>query len=172
MNPITGRGSRPRQAGAVLLFAALLATVVASPQAGFAAGSPKPKGSDESAFEEGRRLVERGSFARARNAFERANDEKPSDPDVLNMLAYTQRKTGKLDLAIDNYKRALKLRPDFPQAHEYLAEAYLQLALRQLKVLERYGESAEAERQALEEAIRAAAAGLPERHENRAEPTW
>ena len=72
-----------------------------------------------------------------------------NDPDILNMLAYTQRKTGELDRAIDNYKRALDLRPDFPQAREYLGEAYLQAALAQLKWLDDKGTGAERERDQL-----------------------
>jgi Tfp pilus assembly protein PilF len=61
------------------------------------------------------------------------------------MLAFTQRKLGDLDAAFANYAKALELRPDFPQAREYLAEAHLQAAMAQMKILRDSGKDAEAE---------------------------
>ena len=110
-------------------------------------------------YEKGVEHVESGNFTQARRLFERARTTRPNDPEVLNMLAYTQRKTGQLDRAIETYKRALSIKPDFPQAREYLAEAYLQATLRELKTLEGYGASAVKERAHVMEALRKAASG-------------
>jgi tetratricopeptide (TPR) repeat protein len=131
-----------------------------------AAGSPAP-GSEKSAkerpaeYDEGVELVEKGDFGKARRAFEQANRKSPRDADILNMLAYSQRKSGRLDRAIETYQQALKLRPRFPQAREYLAEAYLQAALRELDTLESYGSEADAERAQVIQTLQAAAADLP-----------
>jgi tetratricopeptide (TPR) repeat protein len=131
-----------------------------------AAGSDKPdnpaKSQARSAeYQEGVALVEAGEFEKARKAFEKAAHRRPRDPDVLNMLAYSQRKSGELDQAISNYKRALNIRPRFPQAREYLAEAYLQATLRELETLESYGKEAEPEHAQLVRALRSAVGDLP-----------
>lgn len=130
--------------------------------AALAAGSPDRSNAKDdappAAYEMGMKLVEQGDFEKARKAFETAQRKAPRDPDVLNMLAYSQRKTGQLDRAIATYQRALKQRPRFPQAREYLAEAYLQAALRELETLEGYGEEGAKERDQVIRALEAAAA--------------
>jgi tetratricopeptide (TPR) repeat protein len=104
--------------------------------------------------------VESEEYTEARKIFEQLAVESPKSADVLNMLAYTQRKTGAVDEALANYRRALELRPKFPQAREYLAEAYLQLALREAETLRTYGGSGEEQLQKLSAAMQAAAAQL------------
>lgn len=44
-----------------------------------------------------------------------------------NLVAYTSRKTGKVDDAFVAYEKCLGLNPDFEIAHEYRGEAYLQI---------------------------------------------
>ena len=44
-----------------------------------------------------------------------------------NLIAYTSRKTGKVDDAFVAYAKCLALNPDFEIAHEYRGEAYLQI---------------------------------------------
>ena len=83
--------------------------------------------------------VKKGDFTNARNFFEQAVRAKKDDPDALNMLAYTQRKTGRLQDAFVNYAKALELRPNFPQAREYLGEAHVQAALLELDALKAAG---------------------------------
>jgi tetratricopeptide (TPR) repeat protein len=123
-------------------------------------------------YDAGMALVESGDFSQARRAFERAAKKSPRDPEVLNMLAYSQRKSGQLDRAIETYKQALALRPQFAQAREYLGEAYLQAALRELQTLEGYGPEAEAERAQLAKALQEAAAGAPQAGEASAKRSW
>ena len=54
---------------------------------------------------------------------------------MLNMLAYVQRKLGQTDEALESYRKALKLRPQFPEAREYLGEVYIQASLEQIDIL-------------------------------------
>jgi tetratricopeptide (TPR) repeat protein len=75
--------------------------------------------------------------------FDEANRVESHNPDILNMLAYSQRKSGMLDQSIANYKRALALRHHFPEADEYLGEAYIQAALAQIQTLLDHGEMGE-----------------------------
>lgn len=111
-------------------------------------------------FRAGSDLAEAGRFQDALEKFEAANHKRRGDPKILNMLAYCQRKTGNLDAAFVNYRKALELRPDFPEAREYLGEAHLQAALGQLDILLGYGKKGEAEYALLADALQAAAAGL------------
>ena len=98
-----------------------------------------------SLYEQGLEAVKNKRFDQAIGLFEKALADEPRNADILNQLAHAQRKTGLLDEALENYKRALKLRPNFPEAREYLGEAYLQAALRELKTLKGYGASAQEE---------------------------
>ena len=79
--------------------------------------------------------------------------------DVLNLLAFSQRKSGDFETAYKNYQRALKIDPDHKGAREYLGELYIQTgrieeARAQLEILKRLCPE---EREDLEEALAAAA---------------
>ena len=63
----------------------------------------------------------------------------PTDAEAFNLRGYCLRKTGDLEGAFRAYGQALKLRPDFPEARAYLAEAHIDAALEQVKVLHGYG---------------------------------
>ncbi len=51
--------------------------------------------------------------------------QNQNDPDVMNMLGYSNRKAGRVELGISYYAKALELRPDFVRAREYLGEGYV-----------------------------------------------
>ena len=51
--------------------------------------------------------------------------QNQNDPDVMNMLGYSNRKAGRVELGISYYAKALQLRPDFVRAREYLGEGYV-----------------------------------------------
>lgn len=125
-------------------------------------GSAETQGPDEAdrLYERGLELSKDGKFEEALARFEQANKKRKKDPEILNMLAYCQRKTGDIDSAFQNYAKALEIRPKFPQAREYLAEAHLQAALEQLRILRGYGREGEEELWALVAAIRKASADL------------
>jgi tetratricopeptide (TPR) repeat protein len=93
-----------------------------------------------SLYNQGLDAVKSGDDAKAIDLFQQAADNDPRNADVLNQLAHAQRKIGKLDEAIENYWKALKIRPDFPEAREYMGEAYLQGAVQQAKLLKSYGD--------------------------------
>jgi Flp pilus assembly protein TadD len=105
-------------------------------------------------------LVRNEKYTEARQIFTRLAEDEPKNAEALNMLAYTQRKTGDLDVAIANYHRALELKPKFPEAREYLGEAYLQAALREAETLRAYAGAGREELAKLVDAFQAAAAQL------------
>jgi len=96
-------------------------------------------------YEQGLKEVEKQNFDAALGLFERANKSRKNDAEILNMLGFTQRKVGRLDDAFKSYAKALDIQPEFPQAREYLAEAHLQAAMEQMRVLREAGTAAQAE---------------------------
>ena len=60
------------------------------------------------------------------------------------MLGFCTRKLGNVDEAFTYYEKALKIKPNFPEAREYYGEAYLQQgnlakAVQQYIILEKAG---------------------------------
>ncbi len=82
------------------------------------------------------------------------------NPEIINMLAHSERKLGMINKAIMDYWKALRLRPRFPEAREYLGEAYIQAALQEIETLKSYGTDGEEQREDLVKAFLAAAANL------------
>ena len=87
-------------------------------------------------------LIEAENYAGAIKELEKALAEEPEDPDVLNLLAYSHRKSMHFDVALDYYLKALEIEPKHRGANEYLGELYLQmdrldLALERLEVLDK-----------------------------------
>jgi tetratricopeptide (TPR) repeat protein len=97
---------------------------------------------------------------KALSFFEQALKNDPNNPNILNMLEHSQLKLGYIDESILTYKKALELRVRFPEAREYLGEAYVQAALREIATLKSYGKDGEESLEDLENAIREAAKGL------------
>lgn len=144
--------SRMKLRASVAVFAsiALIAavTIARASSSGGSTGSvdrPPPTSSEpahdeaQEMFDRGMQLTKEGKYEEARERFEKAVSKKKNNPDYLNMLAYTQRKTGNLEDAFKNYEKALGQKPKFPQAREYLGEAHIQAALLQIEILRGYG---------------------------------
>jgi predicted Zn-dependent protease len=72
-------------------------------------------------------LVDSGAYDQAMPKLVALDKESPNNPDVLNLMGFTLRKTGHADEAFDFYNRALNLEPKHLGANEYLGELYLEL---------------------------------------------
>lgn len=120
------------------------------------------RGMDEAQaiYDRGMELLGEGRYQDALKRFEKAHKKRRKDPEILNMVAYTQRKVGRLDDAFETYERVLGMRPDFPQAREYLGEAHIQAVLHQLDVLRGYGADGKRQHDLLVAALREAAQTL------------
>ncbi|MDE2222137.1 MAG: tetratricopeptide repeat protein [Candidatus Omnitrophica bacterium] len=130
--------------GMTLLAAGICSANETPPQA--MAVNDKAAGAQTvSLYDQGIAAGQANDFQKALPLFEQALRQDPNNPDILNMLAHTQRKIGLIDEALANYKKALELRPRFPEAREYLGEAYVQAALREVEVLKSYGGDAKDE---------------------------
>jgi predicted Zn-dependent protease len=96
----------------------------------------------EPAFAEAKALVDAGKYNEALTALQSLDAQSPDNPDVLNLIGFSLRKTGYVDGALDYYSRALALKPDHLGTNEYLGELYLELrqpakAEQRLEVLRR-----------------------------------
>lgn len=74
-----------------------------------------------------RELIEAQDYQAAIDKLKAALAEKPDDADLLNLLAFSQRKLNRFDEAMVNYQKALQIEPRHLGANEYLGELYLQL---------------------------------------------
>jgi len=72
-------------------------------------------------------LIEGENYQLAIIELDKALVDEPDNADFLNLLAYSNRKLGNFDTALDYYLKALKIDPDHRGANEYLGELYLQL---------------------------------------------
>ncbi len=88
---------------------------------------------NNSLYNEGRLLAKSGAYGKAIAVLMTA-DQK--NPDVLNYLGFSHRKSGDLKTAIGYYKAALKIDPNFVLARSYLGEGYVKAGRIDLAKLE------------------------------------
>lgn len=77
-------------------------------------------------FGSARALVDEQKFDDALSMLRQLDQESPNNPDILNLIGFSLRKTGKMDEALAYYTRALALNPTHRGANEYLGELYLE----------------------------------------------
>lgn len=80
-----------------------------------------------SIFKQGRSLAYAGNYEQAIVVLASAPDQ--GDPRILNMLGFSNRKSGRMDVALNYYSKAVATDPDFSLVREYLGEAYIQLGM-------------------------------------------
>ena len=157
----------------VILF---LGIAIAADASGTKSSSWESRESEEQREPEGRKMPEKSpamllydqgveasknnDFQKAKSLFDQALQADYNNPDIINRLAHTQRKLGMIDESLENYKKAIALQPKFPEAREYLGEAYIQAALREIKTLKDYGSEGAESREDLTKAFKEAAANL------------
>jgi predicted Zn-dependent protease len=78
---------------------------------------------DQELYAKGYKLAKAGDYEQAIAVL--SSVENHDNPDVLNMLGYSNRKAGRIELGISYYAEALALKPDFVLAREYLGEGYV-----------------------------------------------
>ena len=78
---------------------------------------------DNELYAKGYKLAKSGDYEQAIAVL--SSVQNHDNPDVLNMLGYSNRKAGRIELGISYYSQALALKPDFVRAREYLGEGYV-----------------------------------------------
>jgi predicted Zn-dependent protease len=112
------------------LIAAVLLLGVALPIVSFAFAeddTPAPDNAGNPDYRAVKDEVDAGDYRAALPRLLALDRETPNDPDILNLIGFSLRKTGHPDQALDYYSRALAQKPDHLGANEYLGELYLEL---------------------------------------------
>ena len=121
----------------VIIFTLLLSTSL------MAAGSDSSSGSSSdkvSLYEDAVKLVKRAGklekkdktdkakklYSQAFNKLEKAYKSDKKNPDILNYMGFTTRKTGNFEKAEKFYLEGLSLKPNHNGINEYLGELYVQ----------------------------------------------
>ena len=121
----------------VIVFTLLLSSSL------MAAGSDSSSGSSsdkESLYEDAVKLVKRAGklekkdktdkakklYLQAFNKLEKAYKSDKKNPDILNYMGFTTRKTGNFEKAEKFYLEGLSLKPNHNGINEYLGELYVQ----------------------------------------------
>ncbi len=86
-----------------------------------------PAGAASPDFARLKSMVDAGDYAGALPGLQALDIQTAPNPDILNLIGFSLRKTGHADQALDFYNRALALKPDHLGANEYLGELYLEL---------------------------------------------
>ena len=84
-------------------------------------------GEAEAYFQQATGAIRQERFDAAIGALQQVLDRRPNDADALNLMGYSQRRTGHLDRSLDYYNKALALNPNHIGANEYLGELYLEM---------------------------------------------
>jgi len=119
-------------------------------------------GAAMSLYDQGVAADKAGDNKAALGFFQKALKKDKNNPEILNMLAHTERKLGLLAESMDDYWKALKIKPHFPEAREYMGETYIEAAVKEIKTLKSYGKEGDEGRRALTKALKDAAAELPD----------
>lgn len=78
-------------------------------------------------MEEAKAEVDKGAYEEARPMLEEILRFEPENAEVYNLLGYTLRNLNELDLAMENYVKALELDPKLAHALEYQGELFLKM---------------------------------------------
>jgi tetratricopeptide (TPR) repeat protein len=96
----------------------------------FASGSESSSSAPAGAAEDpnyaaGKQALAASDWKAAAEALSKAVAKEPGNANAQNLLAYSYRRLGNLDMAFKHYNEALRLDPNHLGAHEYIGEAYL-----------------------------------------------
>ena len=127
----------------ILLLSLILSTSLMAAGSDSSSGSSSSGSSsskEESLYEDAVKLVKRAGklekkdktdkakklYAQAFNKLEKAYKSDKKNPDILNYMGFTTRKTGNFEKAEKFYLEGLSLKPNHNGINEYLGELYVQ----------------------------------------------
>jgi predicted Zn-dependent protease len=102
----------------------------ASGGGGASGGSRLTISSDTTAnadYQDAQSAIARADYRSAADLLQKVLSRQPDNPDVLNLMGFSERKLGESSTALEYYKKALDLQPNHIGANEYLGELYLEL---------------------------------------------
>ena len=124
----------------ILLFSLILSTSLMAAGSDSSSGSSSSSSNEESLYEDAVKLVKRAGklekkdktdkakklYAQAFDKLEKAHKSDKKNPDILNYMGFTTRKTGDFEKAEKFYLKGLSIKPNHNGINEYLGELYVQ----------------------------------------------
>jgi tetratricopeptide (TPR) repeat protein len=78
-------------------------------------------------YQQAQAAIAGADYKAAADLLQQVLARQPNNPDVLNLMGFSERKMGESAAALSYYKKALDLQPNHIGANEYLGELYLEL---------------------------------------------
>ena len=78
-------------------------------------------------YQKAQSAIAGADYKTAAELLQKVLTRQPDNPDVLNLMGFSERKLGESSSAMQYYKKALDLQPNHIGANEYLGELYLEL---------------------------------------------
>jgi thioredoxin-like negative regulator of GroEL len=78
-------------------------------------------------YQQAQTAIAGADYKTAADLLQKVLTRQPNNPDVLNLMGFSERKMGEASTALSYYKKALDLQPTHIGANEYLGELYLEL---------------------------------------------
>ena len=112
-----------------IFLTALVAGLTMLAPAAFSAGSSSKstRPAPVSNYSRAVKAVKAGDYRTAASLLEQVVARDSRNADAYNYLGFSYRKLGKLDAALEQYRKALGIDPKHKGAHEYIGETYLQM---------------------------------------------
>ena len=124
----------------ILLLSLILSTSLMAAGSDSSSGSSSSSSNEESLYEDAVKLVKRAGklekkdktdkakklYAQAFDKLEKAHKSDKKNPDILNYMGFTTRKTGNFEKAEKFYLEGLSIKPNHNGINEYLGELYVQ----------------------------------------------
>ena len=124
----------------ILLLSLILSTSLMAAGSDSSSGSSSSSSNEESLYEDAVKLVKRAGklekknktdkakklYAQAFDKLEKAHKSDKKNPDILNYMGFTTRKTGNFEKAEKFYLKGLSIKPNHNGINEYLGELYVQ----------------------------------------------
>jgi Flp pilus assembly protein TadD len=128
---VTGSRAPAAWAAAALLAATLVAPARAADEDPLPTPTPGSRNaavpSAEALANQARLQAQAGEWAAAEASYRAAIARRSDLPEAWNGLGHALKSQRRFDEAIAAYDEALRLRPDYPQALEYLGETYVMM---------------------------------------------
>ena len=124
----------------ILLLSLILSTSLMAAGSDSSSGSSSSSSNEDSLYEDAVKLVKRAGklekkdktdkakklYAQAFDKLEKAHKSDKKNPDILNYMGFTTRKTGNFEKAEKFYLKGLSIKPNHNGINEYLGELYVQ----------------------------------------------
>jgi tetratricopeptide (TPR) repeat protein len=112
-------------AGAFALALPIAVAMAAGSSTTVSTGNP----SADDEYKAAQASIAQADYKTAMTHLQNVISAKPDDADALNLMGFSERKTGDMNESLEYYNKALALNPNHLGANEYLGELYLDMKM-------------------------------------------